>query len=60
MCLEYNKMHTYPNDCVLYGDEFVALKVCPTCELSQLKKKPVGSSDKEEIEDPLLRCCGIC
>jgi len=27
------------NDCALYNNEFVTLRVCPTCELSWFKKK---------------------
>jgi len=38
MGLEYKKIHACPNDCVLYEDEFVSFKVCPTCELSWFKR----------------------
>jgi len=35
---EYKKIIASPNDCVVYKDEFVALRVSLTCGLSQLKK----------------------
>jgi len=52
MSLEYKKIHAYPNDCVLYGDEFVALKVYPTCGLSLFKKKVDGNNVGEEMNGP--------
>nr|KYP34267.1 hypothetical protein KK1_044801 [Cajanus cajan] len=52
MGLEYKKIHVYPNDCVLYTNDFATLKVCSTCGLSRFKKKIDGSSGEEEIEGP--------
>jgi len=42
-------MHTLI-DCVLYKDEFVSLKVCPTCGLLLFKKKIDGSSADEDYK----------
>nr|KYP43362.1 hypothetical protein KK1_035209 [Cajanus cajan] len=44
MGLEYKKIHTCLNDCVLYTNDFATLKVCLTCGLSRFKKKTDGSS----------------
>jgi len=41
---KYQKIHSCPNDCVLYRGEFVSLKVCQTCGLSWFKKKIDGNS----------------
>ena len=53
VALEYKMIHECPNNCVLYKDEFVALKVCLTCGLSWLKNKVNESSSEEEAKDPL-------
>jgi len=42
----------------LYKDEFISLKVCPTCGLSPFKKKVDENNVDEEIYGPLLKCCG--
>jgi len=52
MDLEYKKTHTCPNDCVLYRDKFITLKVCPTCGLSWFKKKFYGISIDEKTNGP--------
>jgi len=52
MGLEYQKIHACPNDCVLYRDEFASLKACPTCGLSQFKKKIDGNSGDEDKDGP--------
>jgi len=52
------KIHACANHYVLYKDEFVALRMCPACGLSQFKKKPDETSGEKEIESTLLRCCG--
>jgi len=52
MSLKYQKIHTCPNDCVLYRDEFASLKVCSTCGLSQFKKKIVESGDEDKDGSP--------
>jgi len=54
MSLEYQKIHACPNDCVLYKDEFASLKVCPTCVLSQFKKKIDENSGDEDKDGPPL------
>jgi len=38
MSLEYKKIHVYSNDCVLYRDEFVALRLCPSWGISWFRK----------------------
>jgi len=55
MGLEYQKIHACPNDCVLYRDEFVSLKACPICGLSQFKKKIDGNSGCEDKDGPLAK-----
>ena len=52
MGLEYQKIHAYPNDYVLYRDEFASLKVCPTCGLSWFKKKIDESGDEDKDGPP--------
>jgi len=47
------KIHACPNDCVLYRDEFVSPKACPTCGLSRFKKKIVESGDKDKDGPPV-------
>ncbi|KAL9413832.1 hypothetical protein AB3S75_042342 [Citrus x aurantiifolia] len=42
--LEYVKIHAYPNDCILYRNEYVGLSECPSCGLSRWKKN--GSVDQ--------------
>ncbi|XP_056697557.1 uncharacterized protein [Spinacia oleracea] len=37
--LNYEKIHACPNDCILYRDEFEALKNCPERNVSRYKKK---------------------
>jgi len=37
--MEYKKMHTCPNDCILYRKEFDWLKKCHKCGLSRYKLK---------------------
>ena len=50
--LENQKIHSCPNDCVLYRDEFASLKVCPTCGLSLFKKKIDESGDEDKDGPP--------
>jgi len=52
MGLEYKKINKCLNDGVLYKDEFVALKACLTCELSQFKNKFGGNNFDEETNGP--------
>ncbi|XP_056695469.1 uncharacterized protein [Spinacia oleracea] len=37
--LNYEKIHAFPNDCILYKDEYESLKNCPQCNVSRYKKK---------------------
>ena len=39
MGLEYQKIHSCPNDCVLYRNEYEGLSQCPKCETPWYKKK---------------------
>ena len=44
MGMEYRKMHSCPNDCILYKKEYKDLRRCPRCDLSHYKVK-VGQND---------------
>jgi len=55
MGLEYKKIHACLNDCVLYRDKLVWLKVFPTCGLSQFKKKIYANSVDEGTDGPLSK-----
>jgi hypothetical protein len=33
--MEYEKIHAYPNDCILYRKEYVHATKCPTCNTSR-------------------------
>ncbi|XP_021751225.1 uncharacterized protein LOC110716882 [Chenopodium quinoa] len=46
MCLEYKKMHAFPNDCVLYRNEYKELKECPRCGKSRYKRKSSNAGMK--------------
>ena len=37
--MSYDKIHAYPNDCVLFQNEYASLNECPKCGLSRYKKK---------------------
>jgi len=39
MGMEYKKIHSCPNDCILYQKDFELLKSCPRCGLSRYKLK---------------------
>ena len=39
MGMECQKIHSCPNDCVLYKNEYADLSKCPKCETSRYKKK---------------------
>ncbi|XP_074289447.1 uncharacterized protein LOC141614599 [Silene latifolia] len=41
MSLPYEKIHACRNDCVLFRNEYVLLKNCPTCNVSRYKKEGV-------------------
>ncbi|XP_058749838.1 uncharacterized protein LOC131622822 [Vicia villosa] len=50
MGLEYEKIHAYPNDCILYRKEYVNYNHCLKCKASYYKKKDGESSDEEELK----------
>jgi len=50
MGMEYKKIHSCPNDCILYRNEYGNLRRCPRCGLSH--KVKVG---KKEYNDELTR-----
>jgi len=39
MCMEYKKIHSCPNNCILYKKNLELLKSCPSCWLSHYKLK---------------------
>jgi hypothetical protein len=46
--LEVQKIHAYPNDCILYlGDEYENLDACPICGALQYKIRRDDPSDVE-------------
>ena len=42
--MEYKKIHSYPNDCILYRKKFLEANSCPVCKYSRWK---LNSSNKE-------------
>ena len=38
MGLNYERIHTCPNDCILYRKDYVGLESCPICEMDKHKK----------------------
>ncbi len=44
--MEYEKIHTSPNDCALYRNGYEDLDECPICKESKWKKgkKPMNGS----------------
>jgi len=49
MGMEYKRIHTCPNDYILYRKEFEDLKKCPKCGSSRYKQKR-NSEDNGQIE----------
>ena len=47
--LEYQRIHACPNDCLLYRNEFMDMRFCPTCGLSRYK------GDDEEVAEETKR-----
>ena len=43
--LEYQKIHAYPNDCILYKNKFAEMHKGPTCGVSRYKVKDDDTSD---------------
>ena len=41
--MEYEKIHAYPNDCILYRNEFKDASSCLTCGTSRWKVDKTGS-----------------
>jgi len=39
MGMEYQKIHAFPNDCILYRHEFQEMPKCPRCGVSRYKVK---------------------
>ena len=37
--MEYEKIHAFPNDCILYRNELKDASSCPTCGMSRWKNK---------------------
>ena len=51
--LEIQKMHAYPNDCILYrGRDYENLDEWPVCKASQYKTRRDDPSDVEGKEHP--------
>lgn len=50
MDVEYKKIHTSPNDCILYQNEYEELKDCPTCGQSRFKVKNGDFNSDENIK----------
>ena len=41
----YEKIHAYPNDCMLFCKKNVNLKACPCCKVSRWKTNEAGVTD---------------
>ena len=50
MGMEYKKIHSCPNDCILYRKEFEGLHKCPICGLSRYKVK-----DNEDTSEDITK-----
>jgi hypothetical protein len=61
--LEVQKIHTCPNDCILYhGDEYEKLDVCPVCGAKRYKIRQNNTGDVNgelPTKKSPLRLCGI-
>jgi len=49
MGMEYKKIHSYPNDCILYRYEYEDLRRCPKCGLSRYKVKVCQNDEIDEF-----------
>ena len=47
MGMEYRKIRAWPNDCILYINEFAEMRKCPTCGVSWYKAKDDDCSNDE-------------
>ena len=56
--MEYQKIHSCPNDCILYENQFVEMCKCPTCGVSQYKVKDEECcDDKATNNDHPTKVC---
>ncbi|RDY06846.1 hypothetical protein CR513_09118, partial [Mucuna pruriens] len=55
MGMEYNKIYTFPNDCILYTKEFNAIHQCPNYGESRYKKKDDDSNSVVSIKGPFVK-----
>jgi len=47
--MKYQKIHACPNDCILYRNEIVEMRICLTCGVSRYKVNDGGCSDDAAI-----------
>ncbi|KAK7337330.1 hypothetical protein VNO77_17896 [Canavalia gladiata] len=52
MGMQYKKIHTCPNDCILYRNEFEGLHECPVCQVSRYKLKDGDSICNDSTKRP--------
>lgn len=52
MDMEYKKIHTSPNEGILYQNEYEELKDCPTCGQSRFKVKNGDFNSDENTKRP--------
>ena len=54
MGMEYQKIHAWPNNCILYRHEFEEMPKCPRCGVSRYKVKDDEecSSDEKSNKGP--------
>ena len=48
MDMEYQKIHVFPNDCILYRHEFQEMHKCPKYGVSQYKVKDDNECSRDE------------
>jgi len=49
MGMKYKKIHSCPNDCILYTNEYGNLRRCPRCALSRYKVKVGQKEYNDEV-----------
>ena len=47
--MEYEKIHAYPNDCILYRNELKNASCCPTCGVSRWKVNSSGAKKRKGL-----------
>ena len=52
--MEYQKIHSCPNDCILYKNKFSEMRNCPSCGVSRYKVKYDECSDDLATNDDRL------